>query len=111
MSIITQNNNNDRFSDNNRLEEGKSSHYHDALITNPNYELANSDMLHGFLSQQFPTTANPAPLGLAAFALTTFCLSMMNAGAIVNIQSPNGVVMGLALFYGGLCQLLAGIVT
>jgi hypothetical protein len=42
------------------------------------------EKLHGFLSQQFPTIANPAPLGLGAFALTTFALSMCNAGAIVS---------------------------
>lgn len=34
---------------------------------------------------------------------------MYNAGAIINLDSPGlGVVMGLAMFYGGLCQLLAG---
>lgn len=80
------------------------------LITNPTYKyFEKEEKLHGFLSQQFPTTANPAPLGLAAFALTTFVLSMLNAGVIVNIKSPSqGVVLGLALFYGGLVQLLAG---
>eukprot|EP01033_Poteriospumella_lacustris_P001968 gene1968-1428_t len=79
-------------------------------ITNPTWEYyAREEKLHGFLSQQFPTTANPAPLGLCGFALTTFVLSMMNAGGLRSIHSPsNGVVMGLALFYGGLCQLLAG---
>lgn len=52
------------------------------------------------------TFANPAPLGLCAFALTTFVLSMINARAM-GIHTPN-VVVGLALFYGGLVQLLAG---
>jgi succinate-acetate transporter protein len=47
--------------------------------------------------------ADPAPLGLAAFALTTFMLSGYNAGFI-----PNVFWVGLALFYGGLTQLLAG---
>lgn len=51
--------------------------------------------------------ANPAPLGLAAFALTTFVLSMFNARA-QGINTPN-VVVGLAIFYGGLVQLIAGI--
>ena len=49
--------------------------------------------------------ANPAPLGLSAFALTTFVLSSANAGLI----SAGNVVLGLALFYGGLVQLIAGI--
>ncbi|KAL2708404.1 ADY2-like protein [Kluyveromyces marxianus] len=51
--------------------------------------------------------ANPAPLGLSAFALTTFVLSMFNAQAM-GIKIPN-VVVGLAAFYGGLVQIIAGI--
>jgi succinate-acetate transporter protein len=47
--------------------------------------------------------ADPAPLGLAAFALTTFILSGHNATFI-----PDLVWVGLALTYGGLVQLLAG---
>ncbi|GAA5920522.1 hypothetical protein JCM1841_003464 [Sporobolomyces salmonicolor] len=58
----------------------------------------------------FPTYhrrfANPAPLGLSAFALTTFLLSLINVGAR-GVSVPN-VVVGPALFYGGLGQLLAG---
>ncbi|KAI9315362.1 GPR1/FUN34/yaaH family-domain-containing protein [Dichotomocladium elegans] len=52
--------------------------------------------------------ANPGPLGLSAFALTTFVLSLHNAGAGVPASGPSNVVTGLALFYGGLVQLLAG---
>lgn len=52
-----------------------------------------------------PTQANPAPLGLAAFALTTFVLSASNAGWYTGGDT---IVLGLALFYGGLGQLLAG---
>lgn len=53
--------------------------------------------------------ANPAPLGLSAFALTTFVLSCINAGVIVpGVGAGTNVVVGLAVFYGGLCQLLAG---
>ena len=79
-------------------------------VANPTYKyFQTEEKLHGFLSQQFPTIANPAPLGLCAFALTTFVLSMYNTGAIVSLRSTShGVVLGLALFYGGLCQLLAG---
>lgn len=50
--------------------------------------------------------ANPAPLGLSAFALTTFVLGCINMGAR-NITSPS-IVIGLAFGYGGLVQLLAG---
>jgi len=57
-----------------------------------------------------PTTgrkfANPAPLGLSAFALTTFVLSLINIG-VRGITEPN-IVVGLAFGYGGLVQLLAG---
>ncbi|KAI8342463.1 GPR1/FUN34/yaaH family-domain-containing protein [Chlamydoabsidia padenii] len=52
--------------------------------------------------------ANPGPLGLSGFALTTFVLSLHNAGAGLAATSPHGVVTGLAMFYGGLVQLLAG---
>jgi uncharacterized protein len=47
--------------------------------------------------------ADPAPLGLAAFALTTFILSGHNATFI-----PDLIWVGAALFYGGMIQLLAG---
>ncbi|KAK7914246.1 hypothetical protein PG985_011949 [Apiospora marii] len=50
--------------------------------------------------------ANPAPLGLSAFALTTFVLSLINVGAR-DVTEPN-VIISLAFGYGGLVQLLAG---
>jgi succinate-acetate transporter protein len=52
------------------------------------------------------TPADPGPLGLAAFALTTFVLSMFNADLVNKAGEP--VVLGLALGYGGLAQILAG---
>jgi len=52
------------------------------------------------------TIADPAPLGLAGFALTTFVLSMFNAGLVGKAGEP--VVLGLALAYGGGAQFLAG---
>lgn len=51
--------------------------------------------------------ADPAALGLAAFALTTFVLSTVNAGLLPATVEP--VVFGLALFYGGIAQFSAGI--
>src|SRR5881397_745576 len=53
-----------------------------------------------------PITADPGPLGLGAFALTTFILSMFNADLVGRSGEP--VVLGLALAYGGIAQLLAG---
>ncbi|WRT68950.1 uncharacterized protein IL334_005932 [Kwoniella shivajii] len=51
--------------------------------------------------------ANPAPLGLISFAGTTFLLSLFNVSAR-GVTVPN-VIMGMALGYGGLVQLIAGI--
>jgi len=50
--------------------------------------------------------ADPAPLGLAAFALTTFVLSVVNAGLVPATVEP--VVFGVALAYGGIAQMGAG---
>jgi uncharacterized protein len=50
--------------------------------------------------------ADPAPLGLAAFALTTFLLSAANAGWMT--AATGNAFLGYAFAYGGLCQLLAG---
>lgn len=50
------------------------------------------------------TVADPAPLGLAAFALTTFVLSLANA----DIWPSAGAAVALAVAYGGTVQLLAG---
>ncbi|CAK7897476.1 accumulation of dyads protein 2 [[Candida] anglica] len=50
--------------------------------------------------------ANPAPLGLSSFALTMFVLSLVNCEAR-GVVIPN-IVVGLAFFYGGMAQLVAG---
>jgi len=50
--------------------------------------------------------ADPAPLGLAAFALTTFLLSAKNAGWMTH--ATGNAWLGYAFAYGGLCQVLAG---
>ena len=61
-----------------------------------------------------PPTAKPtewgnsAPLALAAFAVTTFMLSMVNADFIAKGVEP--AVFGVALMFGGLTQLLAGLI-
>jgi succinate-acetate transporter protein len=51
--------------------------------------------------------ADPGPLGLGAFAMTTFVLSMFNSNLVSNKGMP--VVLGLALIYGGITQLAAGL--
>ncbi|HEX3316550.1 MAG TPA: acetate uptake transporter [Solirubrobacteraceae bacterium] len=55
---------------------------------------------------QFPKVADPGPLGLAAFALTTFVLSFFNAQLAPASGEP--IVFGIAFAYGGIAQILAG---
>lgn len=50
--------------------------------------------------------ADPGPLGLAGFAATTFFLSAVNTNMLP--KTVEGGVFGLAIFYGGIAQLLAG---
>ncbi len=50
--------------------------------------------------------ADPVPVGLAGFGLTTFMLSMIEVGAVSKTALP--IVLGSALAYGGILQLLAG---
>jgi uncharacterized protein len=52
-------------------------------------------------------TSNPAPLGLAAFALTTWLLSMINAGWFSG--DAMNMVLAVALAFGGSAQVIAGI--
>jgi uncharacterized protein len=59
------------------------------------------------ISQPSWRPADPGPLGLGAFAMTTFVLSMFNANLVNDKGTP--VVLGLALAYGGIVQLLAGL--
>jgi uncharacterized protein len=51
--------------------------------------------------------ANPAPLGLVAFGLTTVILSLINAGVLP--QGGEQAVLPLAFAFGGLIQMLAGL--
>ena len=50
------------------------------------------------------TSANPAPLGLAAFALTTILLNLHNAG----LYPMDTMIMAMGIFYGGIAQVIAG---
>jgi succinate-acetate transporter protein len=51
------------------------------------------------------TTANPAPLGLLAFGMTTVLLNIHNAGLI----PLSSMILAMGIFYGGLAQVIAGI--
>jgi succinate-acetate transporter protein len=51
------------------------------------------------------STANPAPLGLLGFGMTTVLLNLHNAG----LFTLGSMILGMGIFCGGLAQLLAGI--
>ena len=51
-------------------------------------------------------TSNPAPLGLCAFGMTTVLLNLHNAGFF----ELNSMILAMGLFYGGLAQVIAGII-
>ena len=51
------------------------------------------------------TTANPAPLGLLGFGMTTVLLNLHNAGFF----GLDAMILGMGIFYGGLGQILVGI--
>src|SRR3954453_14392012 len=63
-------------------------------------------MARELASENVRMIADPAPLGLACFALTTFLLSLFNAGLLPAAGQP--IVFGVALAYGGVAQVLAG---
>lgn len=50
--------------------------------------------------------ANPAPLGLCAFGMTTVLLNIHNAG----FYEMNSMILAMGIFYGGLAQVVAGII-
>lgn len=51
------------------------------------------------------TTANPAPLGLLGFGMTTVLLNFHNAG----LYELNSMILGMGIFYGGIAQIIAGV--
>ena len=57
------------------------------------------------ITQLKDTTANPAPLGLLGFGLTTVLLNLHNAG----FYELNTMILAMGICYGGLAQIIAGI--
>lgn len=57
------------------------------------------------MAEHANTTANPAPLGLMGFGMTTILLNLHNAGVI----ELGSMILAMGLFYGGLAQVIAGI--
>jgi succinate-acetate transporter protein len=83
--------------------EAASIHRPDAASSVPRRNLPGEEM--GQATAWKP--ADPGPLGLAGFAMTTFVLSMFNSNLVDAKGLP--VVLGLALAYGGIVQLIAGV--
>ena len=54
---------------------------------------------------QLDSSANPAPLGLCAFGLTTVLLNLHNAG----FYGLDTMILAMGIFYGGIAQVIAGI--
>ncbi len=50
-------------------------------------------------------TANPAPLGLMGFGMTTVLLNLHNAG----VFALGSMILAMGIFYGGLAQVIAGL--
>ena len=70
-----------------------------AIMANQNVQVSSSPLaLHD-------TTANPAPLGLLGFGMTTVLLNLHNAGFF----ALDAMILGMGIFYGGLGQILVGI--
>jgi succinate-acetate transporter protein len=60
---------------------------------------------HGNVMIIKDTTANPAPLGLLGFGMTTVLLNLHNAG----LYELNSMIIGMGIFIGGLAQVIAGV--
>src|SRR5208337_2527510 len=56
------------------------------------------------MSQKESLLANPAPLGLMGFGMTTILLNLVNVG-LFGISS---IIVAMGIFYGGLAQIIAG---
>ncbi len=67
--------------------------------------MANSITSNETVTKLLDTNANPAPLGLMGFALTTILLNLHNAG----LFELNAMILAIGIWYGGIAQLIAGI--
>ena len=79
-----------------------------AIISKPPIPLNQSTptlMNEPTFTQIKDTTANPAPLGLLGFGMTTVLLNLHNAGFF----ELNGMILAMGICYGGLAQVIAGI--
>ncbi|KAM0561787.1 hypothetical protein ACHAPJ_002958 [Fusarium lateritium] len=89
-------------------------HYYDGRTGN-NVQKPHQSMVSQVYNPSFFKVANPGPLGLISFALTTFVLGLYQCGAGLPGSNPFGgvgpdqAIFGLAVFFGGIAQLFAGL--
>lgn len=67
--------------------------------------MANSIASTETVTKLLDTNANPAPLGLMGFGLTTVLLNIHNAG----FYELNAMILAMGIFYGGIAQIIAGV--
>jgi succinate-acetate transporter protein len=67
--------------------------------------MAGSIASHQTVTKLLDTNANPAPLGLMGFGLTTVLLNIHNAG----VYELNAMILAMGIFYGGIAQIIAGV--
>src|SRR5215472_17126626 len=84
------------------FELGRLSVHHSAFPINPTGTNLMSDQNYTLIKD---STANPAPLGLMGFGMTTVLLNLHNAGAF----ELNAMILAMGICYGGLAQIIAGI--
>ncbi|KAF8975056.1 hypothetical protein BGZ46_009480 [Entomortierella lignicola] len=75
-------------------------------MTNTNIDI---EALRDLIAQPYTPKFNPGPLGLSAFAMSTFVASVLNLGVGFPAGSPVQIITGLAIFYGGGVQTVAGL--
>lgn len=67
--------------------------------------MAAKDNKNEIIAKIRDTSANPAPLGLMGFGMTTVLLNLHNAGYF----AFNSMILAMGIFYGGIAQIIAGI--
>lgn len=76
-----------------------------AVFATQPFETADKDIFVTTETIIKDTSANPAPLGLIGFGLTTILLNIHNAG----LYPVNSMIMGMGIFVGGIAQIFAGL--
>ncbi|KAI8671081.1 hypothetical protein NCS57_00582000 [Fusarium keratoplasticum] len=90
-------------------------HHHNHHVPRTHIQKPHQSMVSQVYDPPFYRVANPGPLGLISFALTTFVLGLYQCGAGLPGSNPFGgvgpdqAIFGLAVFFGGIAQFFAGL--